>query len=66
MPIKCDVVSFLCIFTLLLECTQPSDCANGGVNYACKSNECSCATGFLLTGDTCTEGMSTKIIFMQL
>ena len=39
--------------TILSDCAQPSDCPNGGQNYNCTANVCSCTTGHTLDGDAC-------------
>ena len=37
----------------LLECTEYSDCPNGGQNYECVTNICTCETGYILKDDAC-------------
>ena len=46
----------------MLECTKHTDCPNGGQNYECVSNVCSCVTGFILDGDACV-GMFSNYYF---
>ena len=40
-------------------CLEISDCPNGGQNYDCSTNVCTCKSGFILTGDVCV-GMLLK------
>ena len=41
------------LLTLLPECTEYSDCPNGGQNYDCISNVCTCVPGYDFVGDAC-------------
>ena len=41
------------LFTFPSECTQYSDCPNGGQNYKCIDDLCSCEPGYALDGDSC-------------
>ena len=38
-------------FCLPSECTQTSDCPNGGHNFECNNNICECGAGFMISYD---------------
>ena len=46
----------------LSECTESSDCPNGGQNYECVAELCTCKPGHALDGDACV-GMSPNCYF---
>ena len=48
------------LFFFLSECLQYSDCPNGGQNYECVDELCTCAPGHALDGDACV-GMLSNI-----
>ena len=48
--------------TFLSECTESSDCPNGGQNYECTAELCSCKPGHALDGDACV-GMLLNCYF---
>ena len=48
--------------TFLSECTESSDCPNGGQNYECVAELCSCKPGHALDGDACV-GMLPNCYF---
>ena len=60
-------VSFLTwLFTYLYfvsECTEKSECPNGGKNFECNFNVCECATGFVRDDDFCV-GMLPNWCFL--
>ena len=60
---------YLLLFTFLSECTQYTDCPNGGQNYECIDELCTCALGHALDGDACVGVLPKNIsetIFLRL
>ena len=56
-------ILILIFFTLLSECTQYSDCPNGGQNYECIDDLCTCANGYALDGDACVGMLPNIYLF---
>ena len=57
------IVDFTINFFFLLDCTHYSDCPNGGQNYECIDELCTCAPGHTLDGDACVGMLPIFIYF---